>query len=1013
MSIFEKAYKNLNPEQKLAVDTIQGPVMVIAGPGTGKTQILTLRIANILNLTDVLPQNILALTFTENAAANMKKRLASFIGAPAYKVKISTFHGFCNDVIANFPEKFSFRTDLESLDEFEAYQTIRQIIDEYDFGAAYDDFKNLIETQTPYKPEPKLKLFTDPYFYQKEILGLIGKLKMEFISPAKYKEIILDEIADLNSIEKKFNPKTGKPTKKWADKLKLVEKNIELLGIYKAYQELLIENAKYDYNDMINFVVEALNKEDDLLASLQEQYQYILVDEYQDTNGSQNEIIKLLGSWDDSPNIFVVGDDDQAIYKFQGANISNILEFKNIYPNANIITITKNYRSTQSILDFAESIIKNNKQRLVNELKEINKNIVSALDHGVNDKVQIVKFTREEIENYWIAKNIQELHKNGTKLSEIAVIYRKHRDADNLIEILERMKIKVTRAMSGNLLEDLFIGNVIDMLRVIDDPSNDGILAKALNYEFLNLRKLDVFKLIRHSSSKRVNMIDLLTDIQKLNEAGIDDPMNIYGFGYKLVELRNLCFNTSFLVFVQKVLKDLGIYNYLRESKDYSKITNLNKLVNFIKRRNQQDREYSLSKFLADLDIMQKSQISLNADALELRTEAVNLLTAHSSKGLEFEYVFIPRFAEGNWSNIREVSKIKLVALSTRELDEKIAKNEEERRLFFVAATRARKNLFICHSDEYISGDMKTSKSNPGQFLAELEKSVFEEPDNSEYEKNIEVILDLSVADYEPFKFEQDEKEYLTELLKNFKLSATSLNKYIEDPKEFLFKYVLKVPDIKTKEMILGSGIHNAIEFLNLKLKDKQLPQLQDLITVFYSSLKKSVLSEAEYKLVSDEGEKILTQWYEFNKDKFTAPLFAEYAFYGKNVNLDGIALEGKIDRIELIQPDAQSAISEQRNTKPEVRIIDYKSGSAKYKSQVIGPIRSKESGYYRQMLFYKILCELDSTLKYDVQEVKLEFLKPKDGKFKDLVLEFTHEEIAEMKQLIKDTMMKIRNLEF
>jgi DNA helicase-2/ATP-dependent DNA helicase PcrA len=1009
MSIFEDAYKNLNSEQKLAVDTIQGPVMVIAGPGTGKTQVLTLRIANILNQTDALPQNILALTFTENAAANMKKRLATFIGAAAYKVKISTFHGFCNDIIASYPEKFSFRTDLEALDEFEAYQTIRGIIDEFDFLKSYDDFKDLIQSEDIYTPDPKLKLFTDPYFYQKEILGLIGKLKMEFISPDKFKEIILDEIDELNSIEKKFNPKTGKPTKKWGDKLKIIEKNIELLGIYKAYQNNLLENAKYDYNDMINFVVEALGKEDELLASLQEQYQYILVDEYQDTNGSQNEIIKLLGSFDDSPNIFIVGDDDQAIYKFQGANISNILEFKNIYQDAKIITITTNYRSTQAILDFAESIIKNNKQRLVNQISEINKNIISAYQ-SEQTKVKVLKFTREEIENYWIAKQIQELANNGTKLSEIAVIYRKHRDSQNLVEILERMQIKVTKALSSNLLEDIFISNLINILKVIDDPSNDGILAKALNFEFLNLRKLDVFKVIRYAFSKKLNLIDLLTDIQTLNLAGIE-AMHIYNFGSKLVELKNISYNTSFLVFVQRVMMDMGVYAYLRNNKDYAKIISLNKLVNFIKKRNQNDREYSLSKFLTDLDIMQKSGISLSADTLELRSEAVNLLTAHSSKGLEFEYVFIPRFAEGNWSNIREVSKIKLVNRNLKDADEKIIKNEEERRLFFVATTRAKKSLFICHSDEYISGDMKTSKSNPAQFLAEIQKDVFEEPDNSKHEGNIEAILDLSVSEYEPFKFEQDEKEYLTELLKNFKLSATSLNKYIEDPKEFLYKYVLKVPEITTKEMALGSAIHNAIEFLNIKLKQgEQVPALQDLVGVFYSSLNKFVISKTEYEDITAEGEKILSAWYKFNADKFTAPLFAEYGFYGKNINLDGIPLEGKIDRIEFVSPELQSPAP---SAQPSIRIIDYKSGSAKYKSQVIGPMRSKESGYYRQMLFYKILCELDSTLKYEVKEVRLEFLKPKDGKFKDLTIEFTTEEISEMKQLIKDVMNKIRNLEF
>ncbi|MBP9759187.1 ATP-dependent helicase [Candidatus Dojkabacteria bacterium] len=999
MSDFEKEYKKLNPQQKEAVDTVEGPVMVIAGPGTGKTQVLTLRIANILKMTDARPENILALTFTDNAAANMRQRLSQFLGAEAYKIKICTFHSFCNDVISNYPEKFNFRSELDLLDDLGSYKIIRTIIDSMNFEEVYAEFTDKLKYDEPFKLEIKLKTFADPYFFQKDILDQINQLKKEYISPDIYKTLIFDEIDELNSDERKYNKKTGKPTGVWKNKLKLIEKNIELYGLYREYQKEITEQQKYDFNDMINFVVKAFQTQDDLLAAHQEKFLYILVDEYQDSNGSQNEIINQLGSWDSNPNIFVVGDEDQSIYRFQGANIANIIEFKTNYPGAKLITLTENYRSTQQILDFATQIITHNKQRLVNQLEGIDKDIKSTIKPNNQPNVNFINFSREEIENYWIVKKISELNKAGTALSEIAVLYKNHKDAGNLIEIFNKFHIKTKLKESTNLLEDSFITNIISIFKIVLKEDDNVSLYKLLSYDFFEIRKLDIFKLIRHCSNSNQKLIDLLLDEDKLKEIQLEDPARLNQFAQLIVELKSLNLTKSFLEFTQILLSKTGILNYLKKNKNYEQITNLNRLINFIKSRNSQDREYDLQRFINDLEIMDKSHIKLTASAIELKTDAVNLMTGHASKGLQFEYVFIPNFTDKKWSNNRSNSKIKLINI--KNFEEEFTENEEERRLLYVVSTRAKSGLYICKSDEYISGDLKMSTKEVCQYLTEIPDTNYTKINVEETEADVKAILELSTVEYTPMDFKADEKAYLESLIKTFRLSATSLNDYISNPQDFLFKHILKVSEPENKTMVLGSAIHKVMEFINRKYKNEDLrPSLEEILKIFNTNLQRHILSNTEMDEVTIEGEKIVTNWYKANIDEFKKAIYIEYSFGGKNIHLDDIPLTGKIDKVEKVNDN-------------EIRIIDYKTGSPKSKSQIVGNIMSKDTGYYRQMLFYQLLFELDPSLNQIVSEVELNYVKPQNGKYKKLILTFTNEEIIQVKELIRVIMGKIRNLEF
>ena len=298
---FETEYKRLNPNQKKAVDTVEGTVMVVAGPGTGKTQILSLRIANILKKTDTEPENILALTFTNAGVYSMRKRLAEIIGSEAYRVNIFTFHSFCEALVSEYGEEYQYISGAKLISPVEQLQIFEEIIEQGDFKL--------------------LRPWGDASYYVNYLPSAIGELKREAMTVDRLREVLRKEEKDFSQIEDLYHEKG-----RWAGQMKgdykKLEKNInknkELADVYEEYQKKLRENKLYDYDDVILETIKAMETSDEFLLSLQEKYQYILVDEHQDTNNSQNKILELMSDYFDRPNLFIVGDEKQAIYRFKG-----------------------------------------------------------------------------------------------------------------------------------------------------------------------------------------------------------------------------------------------------------------------------------------------------------------------------------------------------------------------------------------------------------------------------------------------------------------------------------------------------------------------------------------------------------------------------------------------------------------------------------------------------------------------------------------------------------------------
>ena len=415
---FKEEYQQLNEKQRLAVDTIDGPVMVIAGPGTGKTQILAARIGKILLETDTRPENILCLTYTDAGTIAMRKRLQQFIGADAYKVNIYTFHAFCNDVIQDNLMLFE-KTSLDAVSELESIELFKELIDAFP------------------KNHPLKRYRGDVYFEINNLRNLFSSMKREGWTPAFISQKIDEYIASLPARDEYIakratgNFKKGEVrTDKIAEEKEKMEKLRAAVIEFDHYQNLMRKKNRYDFDDMINWVIKVFEDNKHILANYQEKFQYTLVDEYQDTSGTQNRLVQLLTGYWDKPNLFVVGDDDQSIYRFQGANIENMLEFAHTYQKDLItVVLTNNYRSTQPILDISKTLIDRNEERLVKQIEGLSKQLISAKASlvGFTEMPVIKEYNLAKEEMAGITSQVAQLIAQKTDAGKIAIIYKENK----------------------------------------------------------------------------------------------------------------------------------------------------------------------------------------------------------------------------------------------------------------------------------------------------------------------------------------------------------------------------------------------------------------------------------------------------------------------------------------------------------------------------------------------------------------------------------------------------------
>lgn len=979
---YQKAYELLNKAQLEAVNSIEGPVMVIAGPGTGKTQILTTRIAHILATTDTDPSSILALTFTDSAAKNMRQRLTTLIGTDAYKVHISTFHSLGASVINENPEYFIFSKTQTQLTDLQRLEILNELINNQELEL--------------------LRPINAPQYYTQAVTSAIQTLKREAVSPQDLNQTLKEELKFLE------NNQEGLTKTELNGRQKNLQKNLELLKLYHAYQTSLREKGLYDFEDMINWVIDAFKQNEDLLLQYQERYQYFLVDEYQDTNSAQEELITLLTSyWGQEANIFVVGDDEQSIYRFSGASLENAINFKNNYPNTKIITLTENYRSTQLILDSSRAVIDQNLLSIQNKLPQIQRNLKATKDYS-NQKITIIKTPHQIIEQLYLVDSIKTHIKDGASPSQIAIIGRNNIELLSMAQVLSHHNINFQFLGSLDIASTLVVKYLIKTLEVVE-LSRRGLddlnLFTLLHYPFLKFDPLDILKLTKTASKRKTTLIDLINEPDFTKSKIVKEPG-------KFIDLINLLstFNQQesslvFSDFIQNVLERSGLLVWVLNQKDsIDHLQHLNSFLEFIKQQNLSNKKLNLSSFLKLLNLMEQNNLKLETSPLEVAADKVILTTAHKAKGLEWETVFIVNCYEGKWGNQSSRDLIKLPSILKNSEDHDLL--EDERRLFYVALTRAKKQIYVTYSDFYHSYG-KDKEVNPSTFINEIPENykatvipIVEEEKIREYLTTILTPATKEESDVE-------EKEFLENALKDFRLSATALNTYLECAYKFKLSTILKAPKAKETYLSFGTAIHSAMEkFYNKLSLDSKTPEKEFLVSSFIQAINQEVMTPQDLKNRIHQGKKILSAYYDIYADQFSAAFFTEKFFgYGfSGVQLDDIPLAGKIDRIDLV--DSQKNL---------VRVVDYKTGKRKTRNQIEGKTQDSDGSYKRQLTFYKILLDLDQKFPHTVIETELDFIETphNENKTGKEIFKIAKEEVEDLKQIIVSTMRKIRNLEF
>lgn len=613
--------EGLNEKQLEAVKYKDGSLLILAGAGSGKTKALTTRIAYLIKEYNVDPSNILAITFTNKAAREMKERIEKLIGKT--NLQASTFHSFGVKILRENYERLGYKNNFVIMDSDDSLTLVKKILK--DLG---------------YDP----KRFS-PYM----IRNKISNNKSEFILPDEYKSFVHSEEDDI------------------------------IYKVYKKYQEILYKNNSMDFDDLLILPIKLFNEYPDVLDYYREKYKYIMVDEYQDTNRAQYLLIKMLAA--KYRNIACIGDNDQSIYMFRGANYKNILNFENDYKDAKIIMLEQNYRSTKNILNAANSVIKNNKLRK-------DKNLWS--DKEVGEKISIYKAYDEIDEVFYIIRKIKELLSSGASYSDIAILYRTNAQSRVFEQELLKQNIPFRIVGSFYFYSRKEIKDLLSYLRLILNSDDDISLTRCINTPKRGIGNKTVSELEKTASLNNISMYDAIKDGKALE------------FKKIIEELKEDLNNCSLTEFIDLVLDKSGMRESLKNEKSLEadiRLENLEEFKSVTKNFEERVGVISLEEFLLE--------ISLVSDIEEYKDDPnrVTLMTVHSVKGLEYPYVFLAGLEEGIFPHRNSYSKDEL---------------EEERRLMYVAITRAMKKLWITEAKKRTIYGCE-SVSIPSRFINEID----------------------------------------------------------------------------------------------------------------------------------------------------------------------------------------------------------------------------------------------------------------------------------------------------
>lgn len=941
MENFAEAYKTLNTKQKQAVDTIEGPVMVIAGPGTGKTQVLSLRIANILMKTDTPPDGVLCLTFTNAGVKAMRERLMRYIGASALRVKVNTFHSFALSLIEEF---------YHSLD----YDVVPTLLEDTSTVALFDELLHMRDWQYV-RPRANASM------YFRDLKSLISTLKRDRIAPSAFIENIECEMDSLKndpaSISSRGETK-GQIKKDVEKKLESFERSLEAGAFYALYEEVKNERGLIDYNDVLEHLVRLVEISDDVRDTIRERYLYILVDEHQDSSGIQNEFLRLVWGDIEQPNLFVVGDDRQLIYGFGGASLSHFEAFKRGFGDVALITLTENYRSTQTVLDMAEALLQS-------DLAEGKLTGSTIETHSI--KLVEADYPRDEI--ILAGLSIQEKIVQGTDINDCAILVPKNRQVKNAMQTLRDMGLSVAESTTLQLFELSEAQSLLTVLRVVANPFDSVSLAHSILDPLSGTPPLVAHRYL--SIHKKINVELLLESddeaIQKWANTlsqwlSIAQATDAYGLIQHIAEG---CFLTAEAgddtVRRRVEIVRTFLHLALSQSERGTKVT-VSNFLSFIARLEEYGEDIPLAVFGAG--------------------QGIKVLTLHGSKGLEFDVVWIAHMDERSLMG----SKRQAFALPENLLKEEALHDESvKKRELYVAITRAKRFCTISYARHSYSGADQVLASVVSALPSELfEKSTAEESEA--------LILSTAPRLYTdavpPEKTETHEalEVLVREEYAKRRVSVTMLNNFFECTWKWYFRNLLQLPEPENESLHVGTVVHGAIEAV---LKNGVVGLEEAIETL---ALREARYDEAHARRLVAQATPIVNSWIKTTLPDIVEPYSTERALSYVDPDFAHLTLFGKIDLVEEVITD-------------EVRVTDWKTGSTKTKADIEkSDEEGRMSAYLRQLAMYSYLLEGMTHDNTTVSESRLVFLEAKPGDKNAVVSRrITREEISKLRHDIMD----------
>lgn len=997
---FEEAYNLLNSQQKQAVETLDGVISIIAGPGSGKTQLLGVRIANILDATDANPENILCLTFTDSAAANMRERVAKFVGTDnAARVRIQTFHSFGRDVVAENTDVFGYISDFRPVDELDQRIILQTIIDNLPYDSKLRSYhpelgysfliplKNRISEfkKAGLNPEQAEQLLEESIIFAQDQGSKICKILeninaknalelceevIQFLT--SHKQVYLKNYESLHAfclrtcvqaaeeIRQLEGRSRTKPLTAWK-KLVIHKNNFlvaeqerilkELCFVYNEYAKVMHKNGWIDFDDMLLLVAQELKNNTDLCARYQEQFQYILVDEFQDSNKVQNQIIYTLGNHpvhEGNPNILVVGDDDQAIYKFGGAHSGVLVEFLAQYPRAITIHLSTNYRSTPGVVHLANTLASHILDRFAAE-----KSILPS-EHLENAPHLLTNTPFESVQQQYasVAESIQTLLTKGVEPKEIAILARSHNSLNAIIPYLNSLAIRFSYHRAESPFNNADIDFVFQVLRYSTSVFEykhspaDELLPQILLHPSFNIPRADIWKLstlsdktpwiIQLKNSSNITLQNTGLFLEHL--ATIVHSVTFQEWISVLIGTTEVRFENG-VVFTSALKSSLCNTDALisggNNAARYSKF--LRQLANIINKL----EEYRGGGFLSAAEAF---KIIENAQFLKIdfalnepeNIHAVQLFTAHRSKGLEFEYVFLIDADQETWFPTRKPPS-KLPWPPHLPFAPEGDTHNDIIRILYVALTRAKHTFHATYAKQ----DAKSKPQYSLSYFSHLPLGINPVTTNTE-------MLEKTVLGPVASPYDTIEREILQQRASKVVLSASTFLSYIDlmnaGPTAFIERTLLKFPQAIPTQVRYGNVIHSLLEYtLRIKRSTGTVPPLEKILELIPAEIQRHGIRKEEQSDMQQKASETLARCYALIVPEWNSDDEAEVNFASHGVHIHSIPITGKVDRLTI------------KDTM--VHVFDYKTG--KQLSSKSGAERKmQELRYKYQFYFYKSLIE-------------------------------------------------------